>query len=236
MSKSSPFSRGVIGIPTIVIAAMWVGLWGLLPRPVSRSGAPELPEPRVTYSAVAAREVRLHMAPHLFALPSPIGFSPNGDQARPEPFTDAPPRPPRYLDRDPAWTPSGALAGSGESVPSVLLPERSHSPWYVADPVFRAPEQEPARMFYQVSAPLEGRAFKVPDFAGGRLPIFDKPWQVRVHVDLDEEGRVKHVLLESGCDDPAINAMVIREMYRGRGKARKGSIHGGSVTVGFSAP
>lgn len=235
MSKRSPFSRGAVGAPAVLISVLWIGLWWCWPHPGQGTGAGTLPPPRVTYSGVMSPATRLHMAPHLFALPSLVGFSPNGSQAEPEPFTDAPERPPRFLARTADWTAAGLLGPIWSGAPEAP-PQRSHTPRYVVGPVFAPPADKAARMFHEVAAALQDRSLEVPDLAGGGLATFDKPWQVQVYVDVDEDGCVEHVLLESGCGEAAIDAMVIRELYRAKATPQKGVVTGGHVTVGFGSP
>jgi len=86
-----------------------------------------------------------------------------------------------------------------------------------AQKLFAAPgASKDMQVVAELSGDLKKRGFLVPTFTLDEFEQFGKPWQIVVMIEADELGQVADVILETGCDDPKINAIVVKAMYRGK--------------------
>ena len=54
------------------------------------------------------------------------------------------------------------------------------------------------------------------------------------HIEIGENGQPEHVFVEKDCDDPEINAVVMRTMHKGK-LLKPGARCSGQVTVNFGS-
>ncbi len=225
-------SRGVrahslIGLPSVVLIVLWAGLWFMWPRDIRGRPRTRAPwQPGVSY-VVLSEEQRgaLHRQPHLFALPSAIGFSPrNSDPAREDrPWFRA--AEPRFLGRSVA----------AELPRAVPVPVAALSPGELQIPaarfdVFTGPADSERRLLVHMSPALARARLELPALAGRSALDVDEPWEVVVHVRIGEQGRVGTVFLVQGSGKQEIDAEVIRAIYEGRVPSPSGAT-AGRVTV-----
>jgi len=237
MRRRNPFSRGVIGVPTVLIALAWLGLWALWPAAdgsVVRDG--NLPGARVSYRR-GAENGSLYRDPTIVAFPSRIGGGPVDEQEGPaEARPWRPPRPPRFLE---SGLVPGAAGPAAQEVPArngrARREQLTYEPLWLEAPVFSQAPAGGRRVGVEASAELRDRGFEVPGLAAEGAKWAETPWQVKVTVDIGEDGRPEHVFLETPCEHKEVNAAVVLMMYRGKLK-KAGSPCAGRVTVCFGAP
>ena len=237
MHRRNPFSRGVIGVPTVLIALAWLGLWALWPSAegsVVRGGS--LPGARVSYRR-GAENGSLYRDPTIVAFPSRIGGGPVDEQEGPaEARPWRPPRPPRFLEPGPVPGAAGPEASAETALNRRALRERlAYEPLWPEAPVFSRSPAGDRRVRVEAAAELRDRGFEVPGLAAEGTKWAEPPWQVVVAVDIGEDGRPEHVFLETPCEHKEVNAAVVRMMYKGELK-KAGSPCAGRVTVHFGAP
>ena len=98
-----------------------------------------------------------------------------------------------------------------------------------------SPASREMKFFSETSGELRKQGFEVPSFTDEEMKQFDKPWQVVVYVEVNESGRPAHVILQTGCEDPKINAMVVKALYRGKVPA-PGTPCSGRVVLNYGRP
>jgi len=145
-----------------------------------------------------------------------------------------PQRQPRFLaDRDcNRWLANGAATGPV----GPLVDLWTYRPIWKDEPVFPAATgTREMRLLSEVSGNLRKHNFEVPGFTDEEMKLFDRPWQVVVYVDVNESGRTTQVILETGCEDPKINSMVLKAMYRAK-LPKPGTACGGRVILSYGLP
>jgi len=74
--------------------------------------------------------------------------------------------------------------------------------------------------------------FHMPEFPVGELKNDLRPWQAVAHIEIGAAGLVEHVFLIERADEPTANAVLLRNIRRGR-LSRIGEKCSGRVTVVF---
>jgi len=173
----------------------------------------------------------LYMKPDLFGRPSRVGFRvPEQEDKSSAALIDYRIGKPKYLERrmSPGKRPfSGSDNSSSDSVRGSL---GSYSPLWHSDAAFSRESGGDALAFVQVSGKLAQYEFTLDQSRVKHLEKGEKPWQVVVYVEVGEGGGPEHVFLETGCDDPEINAAVVRAMYYGK-VSSSGTACSGRVTI-----
>jgi len=222
-------SRGIIGLPSLFVAASWLAIWVLwtsvgrtVPAGHSRSST------RTFFSRPAAASptqmdprdiIRLQRKSDEIDAPSSAVIS----HYEPEP---------RYLERA-----AGGAARTGVLFEEALRKSDS-KPWaYRPDwrerALFPKGRGGDAKVLVECSQRLEVNGFRLPQMVMVQLGVGKKPWQVKVRVQTDDKGRVEHVFLESGSDDELLDRRVLQAIYRGR-LVTKGGRCEGTITVSFA--
>ncbi len=221
------------GLAGTVVASSWALLWLLWPmgRPAK---PPEVPgcAAEVSYVRMPAGDTRFRVMPDQFARPPLAGFgiadSIEGMMSEaPEPEL---PRP-DFLERTPED--ASRLLDGGRDLLAARIETMPSRYRYVsgAGPVFVS-KAAPARGVHaDLSHELESAGFQLPspETMSGKG---QKRWMVRAYLDVHPGGWVEHVMLETPCEDSAVNAMLTR--YLLQGSVRKaGKSLSGRVTVTF---
>jgi len=217
---------GRIGLPTLLVVAVWIGLWFTWPRVSEPRHHRHASAGRVAYGRVAEGLV---MNPTLFATMSSVGFrAPESMPAgigRVRSTLPVPRR--RFLHAAPR--PGGGAAG--------LLPEKDNRAAALAGlkgyrmaPVpdtLAVPATAPG-LVVQTAGRLRALDFQ-PDSRALEGDVPAGPWQVRAWVEVDGKGRPVRVFIEQGSGVPRVDGRVERALRRGR--ARRGTAAWGRVSV-----
>jgi hypothetical protein len=212
----SPYAGARVSVPAALIAAGWVGLWSVWPTGVRSppvGGPPRAP--RVHYVGAAMVEEDLYTTPTLFGRSSRVGFA--AAEPRDVPHTDVaetaggPSRPLEWSvpPCPPCATRRGALEGFARArlAPSSFRHGEGGG----------APASGPghaAGLRVAVSATLRDSGLRLQPFPETIRKHVDGAWSVTAVVETDEDGVVRHVFVEAGTDDPRLNALVERTLYR----------------------
>jgi len=218
-------------LPSILIAAAWVGLWFLWPWVKRSQKASVLPEPRVVLARLAGGQSRSYMDPTMFGRSSRVGFA-LGERPDSGPG-DLPYRPPSV---------SGTLAAPGPAPagPVALTPDMSAAAaskgsfvpeWPVGRAFSRPPAREPS-IHMAVRGELAEAGLRVPELPAAVAARTAGTWSVSAYVEVDESGLVSEVFLESGTQDAALNADVVRGLSRAVAE-NAGRRRSGRVEVGW---
>ena len=231
------FPGRLIDMPTILIAVGWAGLWFVWPSVERRLEVPEMPRmPDVRFMPAGMALHSEHNDPTVIAF-HPLDGALDAALARGSIAHVAPNvRDPRYLDPRvkglSAWECREAAAAAQNQSPSASLTGDVLRLNLPGPAVFAPPGVGPLRVVVSPARTLRDRGFSAPDLVAEAAEWSDRPWQVVGEVDMDEQGEVKDVFLESGSTQPAIDASVVRLLYRAR-LAGPGERCSGRVTVSY---
>jgi hypothetical protein len=215
-----------IDTPTVLTAVAWVAIWLLWPM----NGA-EKPRSRVQTAAgvgylAGGPAAPWYVEPDWFARTTRPGFGmPDLTAAMDSAVPD------KSMMDSPRFVQGGmdVERPGGGPMPETGVGAEHHVHW-VSKPAFQTAIPSPP-VVVTMSAELVACRFELPAFATNDvLMARAKPWQVVAHVDVGADGRSENVLIELGCEDPQVNATIVRWLDRGvAGKA--GVPVSGRVTV-----
>jgi hypothetical protein len=201
--------------PVVALSAFTGTLWLMLPhgKATPRVSGARWPEPGAAYVSLAAGAQSIYLKQDLFTSPSGLGFGRSLAGVSAREMTAPPPRPlPEILPlpAPEAW--------------SLAAPR----PWQPRTPRLKAlppppetPAAVPSREVQKVlSSGLRAVGFSF-DLPRAALP--DAPGSARCHLELDENGRVIHLLIEQS--DPPADMRALREAIS-RGRATAGPARG----------
>jgi hypothetical protein len=233
MAQTHPYSRGILDVASVFIAASWIGLWFLWPSPNSwTTRTKAMPAPRVSfYPHLASRDFTTYLT---FVGRGQGDVRDDGAGALLGSLLRQPERGPRYLQRTAGADGllNGAVAGPAAPVVDLGI----YRPIWKDERVFSVNAAPPEmKLLSETSGELKKQNFEVPSFTDEEMKQFDKPWQVVVYVEVNESGRPAHVILQTGCEDPKINAAVVKALYRGKIPA-PGAPCSGRVVLNYGRP
>lgn len=220
---------GIMGGPSLLVVALGLSLWLCWPElPPPPPAADNLPaSPRFGLTQPEDGDALLYLKPDLFGRPSVIGF---GQPLVERGLHEAVPQHPARR----RWMPEAAGAVDAPAEEWTALPGNVALFSSPLEPrQFRVQDAlRDVRLNFVPEGELAGRGFRVPLPADERLTRSEHPWMAVATVKVDRDGRVAHVFLERPADDPAVNALLVRWLYRGEASAadRAGA---GRVVVNF---
>ena len=226
------YYRGMVDLASIVIAVGWVGLWFLWPSAAtSKPGMPSIPAPR-TFLVQMPMIDKAYASQDHFRKPSDPSVMSDEPGAILERLTSPLQRAPRYLDAPSAGS-VASVAMIDDVVPADL---GQYRPIWNGErkPIERKADRD-MRMMSRLDSRLAENKYTPPVFSVDELKRFDKPWQVVMYVEVNEDGHVENVLLESGSEDQAVNADVIKAVYRSKG-GQPEAAYGGRLTLSYGRP
>lgn len=211
------YSRGPIGVPSVLVATAWVAIWMLWPSfdaAPDALGARRERATRVSYGVV--RE-SLYMSPILFARSTRVGFrAPETsrddelalDAARPGPrmrFLHVPPPRPDFESMRMDHVDSASEAKRVDGYRLVWKDEIG----------FAAVEFTNA-VVVEVYGALKSRAFEPAALDWPDGFAVQGPLQVEAFVNVAADGRAEDAFVERGSGDAGVDATVVRALERGR--------------------
>ncbi len=225
------YSRGPIGIPTVMLAVVWVMIWALWPSSNVSSGTLGRRRPSRTEVFYGHAQESLYMSPVLFARATRVGFR------APEEATeesglferDGEFRRLRFLHVAPAepdfdgMRQRPLLEGSSKQVDA-------YRPLW-KDSAHFAAGGEAERIVVNVRGQLRERAYRPGKIElPTALPAQDV--QISAFVEIGPSGVSEGVFLEKGSGNGALDAGVVRALERGRAEAGNAPVSGRvSVTI-----
>lgn len=213
--KAQVYSRWPMGAPSLFVGVAWLSLWALWPsaefaEPVGGASSPR----RIRYVASMPGGESAYLEPTVFVRPSRPGSAYVGLSEGDEAWPGQTPRPPRFWPRS-----NAADEARNVGVPLAERAARDLEGYRLpsgGDPTFTLGPSRQMRLFAEVSDALRDVGFEMQEFPASLRGPFERAWRVAVSVELDEQGRVAHVFLDSGCDRPTVNAAVLRMIREGR--------------------
>jgi len=235
MAQTHPYSQGIFDLTSVLIVVLWIGLWFLWPSLNAWTiRAKAMPEPRVSFYPRQANENRRDYAQSLMLFGRGQEARDDGAGAVLGSLLRQPERAPRYLERGAGA--DGLLNGAVAAPAAPQVDMGTYRPTWKDEQVFSIrPTPREMQLFSETAGDLRKQGFEVPSFTDEEMKQFDKPWQVVVYVEVDESGRATHVLLQTGCEYPRINAMVVKAMYRGK-VPTPGAPCSGRVVLNYGRP
>jgi hypothetical protein len=232
----------------VALAVAWHTFWGVwlqaspLPAPVRAPAVPDvsyLPVPDGPASGDAlSSDVRALGSPVLFSLPTPMGFSRSAltNEIGSLPPLALPGDTVAFLER--AAPVDERVVQVGESLEALMRQSGTRFP-------LRVPE---ASALAAPAAVATGETIQV-EFLGGlagcrfqRMELPDDPrvrgdaaWEAGASVDVDAEGRVRHVLLDNPSASAKLNGMLVRALMGWR-LEKPGTPHSGRVVLRYPGP
>lgn len=206
--KRNKFSRGVVPVPSLLVAFGWLGIWLVWPMGTAGLRGVELP---CTVSVVDAADLEGSLyRPDIF-LPSASGFSVQGDQSGAmDMLSGRANMPPRLLAREEAVP---VVPDNTGALRPPMPDEEPYVPAFQDQPLFGKLGDGGLHLLTAVKGNLSECGFKIPDLAAVLEGKTDRPWLVEIHVDLGSDGRVNHAFLMAGTQDAELNANLVRRMY-----------------------
>ncbi len=223
------YSRGPIGLPSVLLALGWVAIWSLWPSAESSEGHTQRKRGRteVSYGVV---EESLYMSPLLFARSTRVGFLAPEEASADAELLDREPRSRnvRFLHVAPPVPDFGGLRRRvDDAVP--LKQVDGYRPVWKDSAVFASVVSTNA-VTVDVRGPLQGRGYQPGEITWPEGVAELPQLEVEVFVAIDAEGKVESVFLEEGSGSPVVDANVVRAMERGRAAADVSPVSG-RVTV-----
>jgi len=188
----------------------------------------------VVESSVVSAAHEWYLAPEVFALPTPVGFSAPAvaigmpdERAAVTPTVPAPTlQETTPGDRVSALTGTSAAEGSMPIEDSVFrLPVSGLSAFAVAG-------EKRARLTVWMDRTLENSGLKLPVFQENVFQDGTEAFQVVAFLQMEESGRVADVLLEKPCQVPSVNDWIVRQLYRAQ-SVKAGAPAAGRVVVNW---
>jgi len=219
----------MFSFPSIIIAAIWVSLWFLWPHgeiKVMRR-QPVLFSPRVVF--VKASDNLNSRSSSFDALKMSTEA---GDTVVVTPWLAS--RQARILERNTIASDEsarGRMMRGGDN--PLFMGMEGYSPVWEDIPVFNSTTDGIMHLTVEPMGALWDYGFQVPEFLSD-IKKNDIPWSVAVFVEIDRNGKVENVFLESGCGNKEINSIVVKSMYRGK-LTIPGTRCEGRVKVNFGA-
>ena len=233
----SPYSRGAICYPSVVVAAASLALWLLWPpldRFTPRPGI--LPKARVHGLAVDAEATMMHRNPLLFArsLVSVVRMSENGGGRAEGTDTamDQPVLQPKFLPMREA-RPAG---GAASVFPTPEAPAVGAVGRLYGDPrTFRAETGDEWRAVAEMSPALAACGFTVPPALIKKMQEFGKPCMLMFSVELGADGRPASVFLEEPSGHKDLDSALTRLLWQAEATV-PGKSGSGRVIVSSGRP
>ena len=207
--RAAGYRPRYVSMPTVIIAVGWLALWLLWPQvPRTQARPAAMSVTRVSY---------VRCAENPYARPSPMHDWPaaglEGDSVNVAPWFAS--RPARLLDKD-GWTSAAKEPVLGDRHIGELAgcTLKEFKPVWNDVPVFGSTRSPQMNLNIEAGTALAQAGFELPALPS-ELTKFGKPWMVSVFVEVGVNGRVTNAFLDKGCEDPRINALVVKEMYKG---------------------
>lgn len=207
---------GFLGIPSLVIAAGWIGLWFLWPF-----GTPNvLPRqslkdsPRISYKRFDYGRDHIYRDPTVISLPFRYGFAGDSRSGREvtEPGGLYKDREPLYLGKREA---KGLAQDRGANGLWAIRPEqKDYAPRLPVPEVLKFPARTDRKLIIRMTEALEQRGLELPlsdlkEIAPGRS------WSAAVRLETGPDGRVEHVFLTPGSERSEIASKLVRILRKG---------------------
>ena len=231
--RAARYVRGIMGIPSFVVAAMWVGIWFLWPD-AGRSSLPsDMPTPRVAYVPFDVGEGSWYLRPDVFGRPLSIGFSlpAQGEDVPASPAGRHLPRP-RLLERNGRMSNTAYWEPAQWRKAASCRGEAGYRPHWTGDKVFARPDGYEMRFVVDMSRSLRRRGLVIPDLSGKGMVPAEGPWTAVLLLDVNRAGRPEHVFVEAGTGQPDVDSDVARVLYRASAPGSGGPCSG-RVTISY---
>jgi hypothetical protein len=232
MSRRSPYSpsNGALW-STLIVLIGWPAVWLLWP--VATHLGDQDPGPDPTRFYLMARSEDAQWLDSIILVPTENGLD-DATDTEPTPVIRQPVR----VDASkclPAPFNAGKTNGStwaSRPVVDVPSPPDRYEPIPVDVSVFDlSGSSKPNEVLIVLSHGLVEGGFEIPADARA-FPKGAERWQVRARVETDIHGNVTGVAVAMPCDDPAVNAAVVRALFRGQ-MSVTGVERGGIATISW---
>lgn len=212
---SNKYSRGVIGVPSVLLIAGWGALWLVWPADIVSSTV------KRTVSGTRIHYVDVDKDPYGDPRErfGPESILPQNGHEESSLLLS------HHRARNPDYKAGNVEAIGGvpvqPHVAQLLYIGKNYSLGWHDDAVFATGGHRVRQVVFTPSGDLQACEFSVPaDVLAGLKG--DGEWEVAVRIDVGDGGKPEHVFLESSCGDKSIDARVIRAMYRGRSMKEHG--------------
>ena len=223
----SRFARGgPVGVPTLILLVIWIGLWLLWPAQPPIEKVRRRQATRVTYLGNMDGADRTYIQPDLFGRSSRVGFRPDEETASlAEAAMIERPRIARLLEWQPVQWKEQSVA-----MADVPIGARLSSPGLAARPVFGVSGERHGVMV-ALSGRLKAAGFELREAAASAFPT-NASWEVTARVEGGADGAVDRAFMLKGSGNAATDADVLREIQRGRATATNVPFRG-DITLGW---
>jgi len=221
-----------LDLPSVALVVAGLALWLVWPSPGDAPDRARLPRRfEVCYAGSASGQDRQYREPTIFFDPlTPMREVPS------EGFTEmigaARKRRSRLLPRERSTAGDGG--GEEDLAPLRLTVENvlaGYVPQWEKNPVFLRREGQDPRLVVRCSEALRQAGFQPPELTGSELAN-GKAWEVILSVDWEDGETVRHVFLERGSGDPAVDSAAVRTMYKAALREGAGA-RSGRVTLSY---
>jgi hypothetical protein len=226
------YVRGYFEWATLFAVAGWVGLWMLWPAAGNRNiELPKVRAPAVLYARLQSGSERDYLNPTIMARPTTLGAVPGSTERRKALVgsgVSTKTAAPALLD----WKTSTGPERPWDA-PATLSEEAArqltgYRPEWRDEPVFTN-RTSAMTMTIVCGDRLKQNGFQLPEFPPQMIKQFDKPWQMVLYVEMNEQGKPRFVLVDKSSEDQKIDSAVARIVYRSRlektGKACSGRVN-----------
>ncbi|MBT3295921.1 MAG: energy transducer TonB [Verrucomicrobia bacterium] len=225
--RTYQYSRGPIGVPSVLLATAWVAIWMLWPSLDADSEALGERRERATRVSYGVVRESLYMSPLLFARSTRVGFRPPEasrddevalDAARPGPRTRVLHVPPPQPDFESMRMDHVDAASEAKRVDGYRLVWKDETRFAVAEST--------NAVVVEVRGALKARAFDPAALDWPDGFVVQGPLQVDAFVNVSADGRAEDAFVERGSGDVSVDAAVVRALERGRAQPADGAVFG----------
>ncbi|MFC1497681.1 hypothetical protein ACFLS1_04285 [Verrucomicrobiota bacterium] len=240
MKKSRSYSMGIIGLPSVLVALGWIGLWFAWPLPPEGHTADIGKEKtfEVSYVQFDDGKGKTYLDPIILSRSSDNGNAwPDEGEERMDVLCSYQARPPKFLERHPEEEQEASRFVEYEALYAKTIQglEKRGPRWRrkLVDGQSLKPERDMV-MIIELSEKIKEYGFQIPDFPVKLKEYSQKPWLVTVYVEVNQDGKAEHVFLVTGSNSREVNDIVIRTMEKGK-LVKPGERCSGRITVSFGA-
>ncbi len=232
----------------VALAVAWHVFWGVwfqaspAPEPARAPAVPEvsylpIPDGLASGETISA-DVRALASPVLFSLPTPMGFSRSAltNEIGSLPPLAVPGDTVAFLERS-APT-DERIVQMGDSLEELMRESGARFPLRVPEVSALAESSAGATgetIQIEFLGGLAGRRFQRMDLPDDPRVRGDAAWEAGAFVEVDAEGRVRHVLLEKPSASAKLNGMLVRALLGWR-LEKPGTPHSGRVVFRYPGP
>ncbi len=219
------YNRGAIGVPSVLLALVWIMIWSLWPSFDVSGGGKSQRRPSRTKVSYGVVDESLYMSPLLFARATRVGFrAPEETSRNTDPMEHERAPNLRFLHVAPPEPDFGGMRKDAFDVGPVKQVDGYRPVW--KDTEDFAATGNTKRVVVDVRGPLKARGYQSGPMNGPESGAELRGLEIEAFVGIDAAGMTEGVFLEKPSGDKVLDANVIRSLERGKASPGTGPVSG----------